>query len=69
MLKIGKAAEVFHDKECPMKSAKTKQEFQKHRDSMKRNYRNAIFVLTVKYYHTLTSMGEDLHTDFQPTGK
>jgi len=40
MLEIGKAAEVFHDKECPMMSAKTKQDFQKHRDSMKRNYRN-----------------------------
>ena len=38
MLEIGKAAEVFHDKECPMMSAKTKQEFQKHRDSMRRNY-------------------------------
>ena len=24
MLEIGKAAEVFHDKECPMMSAKTK---------------------------------------------
>ena len=40
MLEIGKAAEVFHDKECPMMSAKTKKEFQKHRDSMRRNYRN-----------------------------
>ena len=76
MLEIGKAAEVFHDKECPMMSAKTKKEFQKHRDSMRRNYTSihqnqnwAIFALTVKYYHTLTSMGEDLQADFQPTGK
>ena len=40
MLEFGKAAEVFHDKECPMMSTKTKKEFQKHRDSMRRNYRN-----------------------------
>ena len=40
MHEIGKAVEVFHDKECPIMSAKTKQEFQKHRDSMRRNYRN-----------------------------
>ncbi len=39
MLEIGKASEVFHDKECPVMSAKTKQDFQKHQDSMKRNYR------------------------------
>ena len=42
MLKIGKAAEVFHDKECPMMSAKTKKEFDKHRDTTKRNYRNYV---------------------------
>jgi len=28
MLEIGKAAEVFHDKKCPMMSAETKQEIQ-----------------------------------------
>jgi hypothetical protein len=28
MLRIGKAAEVFHDKNCPMMIAKTKKEFQ-----------------------------------------
>ena len=30
MLKIGKAVEVFHDKKCPMMSAKSKKDFQKH---------------------------------------
>ena len=34
MLIIGKAAEVFHDKKCPMMIAKTKKELQKHHDTM-----------------------------------
>ena len=40
MLEIGKAEEVFHDKEFLMMSAKTKKEFDKHRETMKRNYQN-----------------------------
>ena len=40
MLRIGKATEAFHDKECPMLTAKTKKDFQKHRDTMNRNYQN-----------------------------
>ena len=42
MLRIGKAAEIFHDKECLMVTSKTKVEFIKHRDTMRRNYRNYI---------------------------
>ena len=78
ILEISKAAEGFHDKECPMCPERPNRNFKnieiRWREITEITSRHqiqnwAIFALIVKYYHTLTSMGKDLHTDFQPTGK